>query len=155
MVSSIKTIEFQRINLEVLNCDTDAAFDLAQCLVLRSKHFQKRRVSSAPAVATVWPSGLLATCKILCSWPGISANWLRGFGVFACHFHRRSELDGFPWQESSSLCSADHTNPLTWESVTTWACDCPLKAFQMWMVLSAEPPPLARILGCHGHHDSA
>lgn len=37
-----------------------------------SKTFQNLRLSSAAAVAIVWPSGLRQECKTLLSWAGIS-----------------------------------------------------------------------------------
>ncbi len=79
-----------------------ASFSLA-ILGSTVKHFQNLRVSSAPALATVCPSGLRDTCRILSSWPERSTRWVRGEEDEVGEWRQMVRwLCGWPWEEISS-----------------------------------------------------
>merc|ERR1719431_361289 len=60
-----------------------------------------------------------------------------------------------PWLETSSLYSGAHSREHTWDWVSVLLSREPFPLFQILIHLSAVPPPLARMLGCQGHQESA
>ena len=126
----------------------------------REKHLQNLSVSSAAALTTVCWSGLRATWRILSSWPCnsptcVSPSFSSLVEEELSSFQMFSLLQGFPWEERSSRWCWHQMRPLTWEAVFLSHFSSPLQAFQIQMDLSADPPPVARRLGCHGHQASA
>mmetsp|Transcript_28132 Transcript_28132/g.82675 ORF Transcript_28132/g.82675 Transcript_28132/m.82675 type:complete len:316 (+) Transcript_28132:233-1180(+) len=110
---------------------------------------QKRRVSSAPAEATVTPSGLCARCSTRLVCPESSASFtMEGYR------QRMSWLCVKPWDDTSSWSCWDHCSAQTWECVSTALRHWPVAAFQKRIMRSAVPPPLARRERCQGAHAS-
>ena len=127
--------------------------EMASALLL-VKIFQNLRVSSAPALTTVSPPGDATICNTLSSCPlrrpvHVSSN------EEGSHDQTASSLVGFPCAERISLCCGAHISPLTCAPVSRELLSSPVQAFQTQIVLSAEPPPVARVLESHGHQLSA
>jgi len=114
------------------------------------KHFHNRRVSSAPADTIVVSSLDSARCKTLSVWPVSSATF-----IILGYLHIIISLLAYPCADTSSLYSLDQIIEQTWEFVSILFNNVPLLQFHSFIVRSAVPPPLARILACHGHHANA
>ena len=96
------------------------------CNAYLAKHFQKRRVSSAPADTTVVASGLMAIDSTRCEWPLSSATL-----VMVGYFHTISWFWEKPWAETSSLCSLFQSKALTCDLVSTLFTQAPVVVFHM------------------------
>lgn len=75
--------------------------------------------------------------------------------VNAGYFQTVSWLFAKPCADTNSLYVFDQRIAHTCELALTELIHWPLLQFQNLMVRSAVPPPLARILGCHGHQSNA
>ena len=116
---------FYRMYRSMLDSGIERLVDSRSLIFLEStaKHFQNLNVSSALVLATVCPSGLRATWRILWLWPGMWATRVReGVSVPLVEpgLQMVRWLSGWPWEERSSLWCEDHRRPLTCREGRSW-----------------------------------
>ena len=70
-------------------------------------------------------------------------------------FHKHSWFYENPWELKIYLSFLFHKSEQTWLWVLTELMSLPVSMFQNFIVLSEEPPPVARRFLCHGHQASA
>lgn len=70
-------------------------------------------------------------------------------------FQRQSWFSENPWELKIYLSFLFQTSEHTWLWVFTEFISLPVSMFQNFIVLSEDPPPVARRFLCHGHHASA
>jgi len=70
-------------------------------------------------------------------------------------FHKQSWFYENPWELKISLSFLFHTSEHTWLCVLTELISLPVSMFQNFIVLSEDPPPVARRFLCHGHQAKA
>jgi len=146
------------------------------------KTFQKRRVSSAAAVATVRPSGLVAMCRTRApcepaplvaaalaaapeeeappapATPTVATRVRLGYFQIASPFEGALGADEKPCADSSSRdpsASGAQVREVTCAPASTDDRAAPVCAFQVRMLRSAAPPPVASTAGWKGHHARA
>lgn len=141
-----------------------------------AKQFHNRSVSSAAALIIVLPSGDMAICKTRAVCP-VNSHCFTIDG----YFQIVNWLFAYPWADMSSLYVFDHSKEHTCDLESTESRSWPLLTFQNLIQRSAVPsdlkrgankiyksvtvihsllhfnlpPPVAIILGFHGHHAKA